>query len=34
VNFGGLRGHQEVLAVWNIAGSANSFYNCIAANTG
>ncbi|MFS0694557.1 lytic polysaccharide monooxygenase [Streptomyces nitrosporeus] len=29
VNFGGLSGRQKVLAVWNIADTANAFYACI-----
>ncbi|MGW8380798.1 lytic polysaccharide monooxygenase auxiliary activity family 9 protein [Streptomyces sp. ODS28] len=28
VNFGGLTGKQKVLAVWNIADTANAFYAC------
>ncbi|GHH73205.1 hypothetical protein GCM10018793_11490 [Streptomyces sulfonofaciens] len=34
VNFGGLRGHQKVLAVWNIADTANAFYSCVDVNIG
>ncbi|UGY93228.1 lytic polysaccharide monooxygenase auxiliary activity family 9 protein [Streptomyces gobiensis] len=29
VNFGGISGHQKVLAVWNIADTPNAFYACI-----
>ncbi|MGP3983030.1 lytic polysaccharide monooxygenase auxiliary activity family 9 protein [Streptomyces sp. KR80] len=29
VNFGGLTGKQKVLAVWNIADTANAFYACV-----
>jgi len=29
VNFGGLTGKQKILAVWNIADTANAFYACI-----
>ncbi|WP_055701982.1 MULTISPECIES: lytic polysaccharide monooxygenase auxiliary activity family 9 protein [Streptomyces] len=29
VDFGGLSGKQKVLAVWNIADTANAFYACI-----
>ncbi|WPW33335.1 lytic polysaccharide monooxygenase [Streptomyces atratus] len=32
VNFGGLTGKQKVLAVWNIADTANAFYACIDVN--
>ncbi|QEU96018.1 lytic polysaccharide monooxygenase auxiliary activity family 9 protein [Streptomyces kanamyceticus] len=34
VNFGGLSGKQKVLAVWNIADTANAFYACIDVNVG
>ncbi|MFF9348768.1 lytic polysaccharide monooxygenase auxiliary activity family 9 protein [Streptomyces sp. NPDC014734] len=34
VNFGGLTGKQKVLAVWNIADTANAFYACIDVNVG
>ncbi|MCX4553310.1 lytic polysaccharide monooxygenase [Streptomyces sp. NBC_01387] len=34
VNFGGLKGKQKVLAVWNIADTANAFYTCIDVNVG
>jgi predicted carbohydrate-binding protein with CBM5 and CBM33 domain len=34
VNFGDLRGKQKVLAVWNIADTANAFYTCIDVNVG
>lgn len=34
VNFGDLRGRQKVLAVWNIADTANAFYTCIDVNVG
>ncbi|MFI5618769.1 lytic polysaccharide monooxygenase auxiliary activity family 9 protein [Streptomyces sp. NPDC051567] len=29
VNFGGVSGRQKVLAVWNIADTANAFYVCV-----
>ncbi|MGY5079721.1 lytic polysaccharide monooxygenase auxiliary activity family 9 protein [Streptomyces nigrescens] len=29
VNFGGITGKQKILAVWNIADTANAFYACI-----
>jgi predicted carbohydrate-binding protein with CBM5 and CBM33 domain len=29
VDFGGIRGTQKVLAVWNIADTANAFYACV-----
>ncbi|MFD3421945.1 lytic polysaccharide monooxygenase auxiliary activity family 9 protein [Streptomyces decoyicus] len=29
VNFGSLKGKQKILAVWNIADTANAFYACI-----
>ncbi|AXK33902.1 chitin-binding protein [Streptomyces armeniacus] len=32
VNFGGISGKQKVLAVWNIADTANAFYACIDVN--
>ncbi|MEU8626444.1 lytic polysaccharide monooxygenase auxiliary activity family 9 protein [Streptomyces sp. NPDC048669] len=32
VNFGNLKGQQKVLAVWNIADTANAFYACIDVN--
>ncbi|MFH9294249.1 lytic polysaccharide monooxygenase auxiliary activity family 9 protein [Streptomyces sp. NPDC017520] len=32
VNFGGLSGKQKVLAVWNIADTANAFYACVDVN--
>ncbi|ARP73744.1 chitinase [Streptomyces sp. MUSC 125] len=34
VNFGGFTGRQKVLAVWNIADTANAFYSCIDVNIG
>ncbi|WP_405708500.1 MULTISPECIES: lytic polysaccharide monooxygenase auxiliary activity family 9 protein [unclassified Streptomyces] len=34
VDFGGLTGRQKVLAVWNIADTANAFYACIDVNVG
>ncbi|KPC62764.1 lytic polysaccharide monooxygenase auxiliary activity family 9 protein [Streptomyces chattanoogensis] len=34
VNFGGITGKQKVLAVWNIADTANAFYACIDVNIG
>ncbi|MFK0295322.1 lytic polysaccharide monooxygenase auxiliary activity family 9 protein [Streptomyces sp. NPDC090442] len=34
VNFGSLKGQQKVLAVWNIADTANAFYACIDVNVG
>ncbi|AXK34923.1 chitin-binding protein [Streptomyces armeniacus] len=34
VDFGGLSGQQKVLAVWNIADTANAFYACIDVNVG
>ncbi|MEU3220555.1 lytic polysaccharide monooxygenase auxiliary activity family 9 protein [Streptomyces sp. NPDC006971] len=34
VGFGGLTGKQKVLAVWNIADTANAFYACIDVNVG
>lgn len=34
VNFGGLKGQQKVLAVWNIADTSNAFYTCIDVNVG
>ncbi|KES04984.1 chitinase [Streptomyces toyocaensis] len=34
VNFGGLTGRQKVLAVWNVADTANAFYSCIDVNIG
>ncbi|MGW1411496.1 lytic polysaccharide monooxygenase auxiliary activity family 9 protein [Streptomyces sp. NPDC002403] len=34
VDFGGLTGRQKVLAVWNIADTANAFYVCIDVNVG
>ncbi len=34
VNFGGLKGKQKVLAVWNIADTPNAFYACIDVNVG
>ncbi|MFG2192066.1 lytic polysaccharide monooxygenase auxiliary activity family 9 protein [Streptomyces sp. NPDC048639] len=34
VDFGGLSGKQKVLAVWNIADTANAFYACIDVNIG
>ncbi|MET9532871.1 MULTISPECIES: lytic polysaccharide monooxygenase auxiliary activity family 9 protein [unclassified Streptomyces] len=34
VNFGGLKGKQKVLAVWNIADTSNAFYTCIDVNVG
>ncbi|AEM85420.1 lytic polysaccharide monooxygenase auxiliary activity family 9 protein [Streptomyces violaceusniger] len=34
VDFGGLKGKQKVLAVWNIADTANAFYVCIDVNVG
>ncbi|WUH99817.1 lytic polysaccharide monooxygenase [Spirillospora sp. NBC_00431] len=32
VNLGGVSGRQKVLAVWNIADTANAFYACIDVN--
>ncbi|MFC8594704.1 lytic polysaccharide monooxygenase auxiliary activity family 9 protein [Streptomyces atroolivaceus] len=32
VNFGNLTGKQKVLAVWNIADTANAFYACVDVN--
>jgi chitin-binding protein len=32
LNFGGLRGQQKVLAVWNIADTSNAFYSCVDVN--
>ncbi|MFE1408826.1 lytic polysaccharide monooxygenase auxiliary activity family 9 protein [Streptomyces sp. NPDC058770] len=34
VGFGGLTGKRKVLAVWNIADTANAFYACIDVNVG
>ncbi|MFE0173545.1 lytic polysaccharide monooxygenase auxiliary activity family 9 protein [Streptomyces sp. NPDC059002] len=34
VDFGSLSGKQKVLAVWNIADTANAFYACIDVNVG
>ena len=34
VDFGGLSGKQKVLAVWNVADTANAFYACIDVNIG
>lgn len=34
VDFGSLTGKQKVLAVWNIADTANAFYACIDVNVG
>ncbi|MER5614949.1 lytic polysaccharide monooxygenase auxiliary activity family 9 protein [Streptomyces sp. NPDC002215] len=34
VGFGGLTGRQKVLAVWNIADTANAFYACVDVNIG
>jgi predicted carbohydrate-binding protein with CBM5 and CBM33 domain len=34
VDFGGLSGKQKVLAVWNIADTANAFYACVDVNIG
>ncbi|RFU85250.1 chitin-binding protein [Streptomyces triticagri] len=34
VDFGGISGEQTVLAVWNIADTANAFYACIDVNIG
>lgn len=34
VNFGSLTGKQKVLAVWNIADTANAFYACTDVNVG
>ncbi|THA23707.1 hypothetical protein E4198_02240 [Streptomyces sp. RKND-216] len=34
VDFGGISGQQKVLAVWNIADTANAFYACIDVNIG
>ncbi|MBI0300845.1 lytic polysaccharide monooxygenase [Streptomyces sp. PRKS01-29] len=34
VDFGGLKGKQKVLAVWNIADTSNAFYACIDVNIG
>ncbi|MBH5333399.1 lytic polysaccharide monooxygenase [Streptomyces pactum] len=32
VNFGGFSGKQKVLAIWNIADTANAFYACVDVN--
>ncbi|MBA0052326.1 chitin-binding protein [Streptomyces sp. AJS327] len=32
VDFGGLKGQQKVLAVWNVADTANAFYACVDVN--
>ncbi|MGW7351250.1 lytic polysaccharide monooxygenase auxiliary activity family 9 protein [Streptomyces sp. Z26] len=34
VNFGGIKGKQKVLAVWNVADTGNAFYACIDVNIG
>ncbi|MQS37101.1 lytic polysaccharide monooxygenase auxiliary activity family 9 protein [Streptomyces katsurahamanus] len=34
IDFGGLSGKQKVLAVWNIADTANAFYVCVDVNVG
>jgi predicted carbohydrate-binding protein with CBM5 and CBM33 domain len=34
VDFGGFTGRQKVLAVWNIADTANAFYACVDVNIG
>ncbi|OKJ93400.1 lytic polysaccharide monooxygenase [Streptomyces sp. CB02400] len=34
LDFGGFTGRQKVLAVWNIADTANAFYACIDVNIG
>ncbi|MEU7636240.1 lytic polysaccharide monooxygenase [Streptomyces sp. NPDC059101] len=34
VNFGNIKGKQKILAVWNIADTANAFYACIDVNIG
>ncbi|MEU8567738.1 lytic polysaccharide monooxygenase auxiliary activity family 9 protein [Streptomyces pathocidini] len=34
VDFGGLSGRQKILAVWNIADTANAFYACVDVNIG
>ncbi|MGW7488882.1 lytic polysaccharide monooxygenase auxiliary activity family 9 protein [Streptomyces sp. NPDC054786] len=34
VNFGAIKGKQKILAVWNIADTANAFYACIDVNIG
>ena len=34
VDLGGATGEHKVLAVWNIADTANAFYNCIDVNIG
>ncbi|WP_333775008.1 lytic polysaccharide monooxygenase [Streptomyces sp. IBSBF 3136] len=34
VNFGSFTGRQKVLAVWNIADTANAFYSCVDVNIG
>lgn len=34
VNFGNITGRQKVLAVWNVADTANAFYACIDVNIG
>ncbi|GAA3722099.1 chitin-binding protein [Spinactinospora alkalitolerans] len=34
VDLGGLSGEQKILAVWNIADTANAFYACIDVNVG
>ncbi|CAM4509962.1 lytic polysaccharide monooxygenase [Nocardia ninae] len=34
VNFGGISGRQKMLAIWNIADTANAFYACVDLNIG
>ncbi|NSC24875.1 lytic polysaccharide monooxygenase [Streptomyces albus subsp. chlorinus] len=34
VDFGGFSGRQTVLAVWNVADTANAFYACVDVNIG
>ncbi|CAM5661344.1 hypothetical protein GCM10010345_93900 [Streptomyces canarius] len=34
MSFGGFTGRQKVLAVWNIADTANAFYSCVDVNIG
>lgn len=34
VDFGDLTGQQKVLAVWNVADTANAFYACVDVNVG
>ncbi|MEU7142181.1 lytic polysaccharide monooxygenase [Nocardia sp. NPDC046473] len=34
VNFGNITGRQKLLAIWNIADTANAFYSCVDLNIG